>query len=210
MTILMLKDVPIAFPALAEAQSIGDGEPAFGGKFVIDPNSPMVAEIEAAMVAVAKQKWKDDWEDVLQLLKEEKKVCFERAPYRNKKTGKVYGGFEGKFNLGTRNAKNRPSVFDAFGKPIGSPDADLTPVEKRRIESLIYSGARTNSKVEFWAQDNTYGRRINCSLLGVMFAGDGERFGGGAAPASADDFAGLAKDPMENVKGSAEDAADVL
>ena len=58
------------------------------------------------------------------------------------------------------------------------------------------------AKVEFWAQDNNYGRRINCTLLGVMYAGEGERFGGGSAPASADDFGAFAKGPA--------DASDVL
>lgn len=198
MSIIMLKDVRVAFPALAEPQAIGDGEPAYGARVIVDPNSGHVAAIEQAMLDAAKLKWKDEAPGILEMLKEEKKVCFERSPYRNKKTGKVYGGFEGMFNLGVRNAKNRPSVFDAFNNQIGDPARDLTPDEKRKIESLIYSGCHVHAKVEFWAQDNTYGRRVNCSLLGVMFARDGESFGGGARPAGADDFAGLAKEPMSD------------
>lgn len=187
MSILMLKNVPIAFPALGEPQAIGEGEPAYGGRFVIDPkNTALVTAIEAAIFDVAKNKWKDDAEAVLAMLKEDKKVAFERRPYVSKKTGKPYAGFEDKFNLGTRTPANKPqpTVFDEYGKPLTT---------KQDIERTIYSGAATNAKVEFWAQDNSFGRRINCSLLGVMYAGHGESFGGGSAPASADDFSGLTK-----------------
>jgi len=191
MSILMLKNKVHAFPAIAEAASIGDGEPAFGTRLVIDPKDDDVALIEKAMKEVARAKWKDDGDAVLAMLIEDGKVAFERKPYRSKKTGKVYEGFEGKFNLGTRNPKAQPTVFNQYGEPVTGKSA---------IEQLVYSGCRINAKVEFWAQDNSFGRRINCSLLGVMFAGDGERFGGGSAPASADDFAGMA-----TAKAAAED-----
>lgn len=210
--ILMLNKLRTAFPALAEPEAIGDGDPAYGARFVIEPNSPHVALIENAMLEAAKHEWKDEGADILAMLKEEKKVCFERGPYRNKKTGKAYAGFEGKFNLGARTAANkpRPSVFDQFNNQVGDTGRELTPAEKLRIEQLIYSGCYTHAKVEIWAQDNRYGRRINCSLLGVMFAEDGESFGGGARPAGADDFAGMAKAPMDGVGGSASDAEDVI
>lgn len=185
---IKLPNVTIAFPALAEAQAIGDGEPAFGGRFIIDPKSALVKEIDAAMLAVAKAKWKDDGAAILDMLREEGKVAFEKKAYRSKKTGKVYDGFEGTFSLGARNPKAQPTVFDQYNRQITA---------KNEIEQLIYSGCKVHAKVEFWAQDNSFGRRVNCSLLGVMFAGDGERFGGGSAPATADDFSDFAKEPAD-------------
>lgn len=187
MSIIFLKNIPIAFPALAEAQAIGDGEPAFGGRFVVDPkNAELVKQLEAAMADVAKAKWKEDASAILAMLTEEGKTAFEKKPYRSKKTGKVYAGFEDKYNLGARTPANKPkpTVFDEYGKELTT---------KAEIEQKIYSGCEVTAKVEFWAQDNSYGRRINCSLLGVMYAGEGERFGGGSAPASADDFGDFAK-----------------
>jgi hypothetical protein len=59
-----------------------------------------------------------------------------------------------------------------------------------------------SASVEVWAQDNKWGRRINCSLRGVMLTGEGENLGGGSSPASADEFASLVK--------AAPDAADFL
>lgn len=187
MAILFIKNVQIAFPALAEPQAIGDGEPAFGGRFVIDPKrTDVVKDLDAAMAAEAKAKWKEDGDAVLAMLVEEGKVAFEKKPYRSKKTGKVYAGFEGMYNLGARTPANkpRPTAFDEYGKELTT---------KAEIEQTIYSGCEVTAKIEIWAQDNSYGRRINCSLLGVMYAGEGERFGGGSAPASADDFGSFAK-----------------
>lgn len=195
MTVLMLKRVPIAFPALASPQAIGEGDPAYGGKFVIDPkDTALVTELEKAMADVAKAKWKDDADAVLAGLIEDRKVAFEHRPYVSKKTRKPYAGFEGMFALGTRTpiSKPRPSVFDKAGEAlIVDGKALATPAE---IERAIYSGALVHAKVEFWAQDNSFGQRINCTLLGVRFAGEGERFGGGSAPAGAADFAEFDED----------------
>lgn len=200
MATMMLKNVRIAFPALAEPQAIGDGEPAYGAQIVIDPKSAYPDELDALMLQVAKEKWKDDGAAVLAMLKEDGKVGFQRKEYKNKKTGKPYAGFEDKFSLTTRsNLKKQPTVFTKYGEPVTG---------KTEIEKLIYSGCYVNAKVDCWAQDNSFGRRINFSLLGVMFAADGESFGGGAAPASADDFSAMAQKPdADEVMG---DASDVL
>jgi len=201
----MLKDVMIRFPAIAEPQSMGEGEPAYGAKVPIDPKGPHLKAIEDAILEAAKGKWEKDGESVLEMLKEDKKVCFERKPYKSKKNGEVYNGFEGMFTLGTRTGTNkpRPNAFDKYGKLIGAPSPeDLSAADKAKITQVLYDGCRANLKVEFWAQDNKFGRRINCSLLGAMFAGEGKNFSGGAGPAGADDFAGMA--------AAEPDAEDVL
>lgn len=187
---MMLKKKRLGFPALARPQAIGDGEPAYGARLIIDPEDNDVKVIEREIINVAKAKWKDDWENVLAVLREEKRIAFEKTPYRNKKTGKVYDGFEGKYSLGTRNPKQRPTAVDRYGAEITDP---------AQIERILYSGCYVHAQVEFWAQDNAFGRRINCSLLGAMFAADGDSFGGGSAPASADEFAEYAQSPEESL-----------
>ena len=64
---------------------------------------------------------------------------------------------------------------------------------KAEIERLIYSGCYVHASVDIWPQDNKWGQRINCTLRGVMFANDGENFGGGST-ASASEFADFAID----------------
>lgn len=204
---LMLKGKRIAFPALAEAEAVGEGGDdnkgkAWSGRLVIEPTDADVLVLDKVMLDVAKQKWKDDGESIFNMLKANKKVCFEHGPYCSTKTGKVYGGFEGMFNLGMRTAedKARPTVFDKYGRRIGDPSKAYTPAEKSEIRRLIYSGCYVNAKVDIWAQDNSFGRGIRCSVLGVMFAKDGESFGGGAPPASEEDFASMAADPMADAE----------
>lgn len=183
-TRIMLKNVVLAFPALAEAQSFGEGEPAYGAKFPIKPNAEHQKAIEAAILAEAKEAWKDKAASVVDMLAEDGKLCFVKKVYKSKKTGEPYTGFEGMHFLSTRNAKTQPTVFDQYGEEVSG---------KGDIERKAFSGAVVNASVEIWAQDNKWGRRVNCSLRGVMLTGEGENIGGGSAPASADEFAGLAK-----------------
>lgn len=183
-TRIMLKNVVLAFPALAEPQSYGDGDPAFGAKFPIEPGSPNQNLIEEAMRAEANAQWNDKGESVLKMLIEDGNVCFNKKVYRSKKTGDAYQGFEGKHYLSSRNASTQPTVFNQFGDQVTA---------KGEIERQAFSGAVVAASVEIWAQDNKWGRRINCTLRGVMLTGEGENFGGGSSPASSDEFAGLAK-----------------
>jgi len=187
----MLKNVVLAFPALAEPQSFGEGEPAYGAKFPIKPNSEQHKAIEAAILAEATEAWKEKAASVLKMLEEDGKVAFTKKVYRSKKTGEAYQGFEGTHYLSTRNAKTQPSVYNAYGDEVDG---------KANIERDAFSGAVVNASIEIWAQDNKWGRRINCSLRGVMLTGEGENFGGGSSPASANEFASFAK-----AKADAED-----
>lgn len=175
---IMLEDVRMAFPALYTPQSIGDGEPAYGARFIIEPGSENAKKIEAAIQAVAADKWADKAKDVLAVIDKNDKSSYLREPYASKKTGEVFSGFEGKYSLGTRTPadKPRPSTFDRSKREVGPNDG------------VFYGGCYVDASVDIWAQDNTYGRRINASLLGVRFWRDGDAFSG-SGPARADDFA---------------------
>lgn len=187
-TRIMLKGITLAFPALAEPQAFGEGDPAYGAKFPIKPNSEQQKAIEAAMLAEAEEAWKDKADSVLQKLIDDGKVAFVKKVYKSNKTGEPYAGFEGTHYLSARNAKTQPTVFNQYGEELSS---------KSEIEAKAFSGAVVNASIEIWAQDNKWGRRVNCSLRGVMLTGEGENFGGGSSPASADEFASLAKAKAE-------------
>lgn len=181
---LMLKHKRLGFTDLAEPRSINGGKPSYGARLIIEPDDADVKAIEAAIKEVAEAQWKDKAATVLDLLEEKGRIAFSKKPYRNSK-GEVYKAFEGKFSLGvSAPPTKRPGYFDEYNNPI--------PEDK--VAAKLYAGAYVHMKVEFYPLIRDDGNRINCAVLGAMFAGDGESFGGGAPVATADDFGGMAKE----------------
>ena len=43
--------------------------------------------------------------------------------------------------------------------------------------SLFYGGSYANAMISLWLQANKFGKRVNCNLESLQFAGHGERFG---------------------------------
>ena len=61
----------------------------------------------------------------------------------------------------------RPKVINRDKSPIVEDDG------------IIYGGCFVNATVDFWVQNNQYGKRVNCNLRAVQFDSDGEPFGMG-------------------------------
>lgn len=184
---LMLKDKRIGFPDLATPRSVQGGKPSYGARVILEPNDPDVKLIEAAMEEVARWKWKDSAADVVEMCREKGRLALDKKPYRNKE-GKPYAGFEGKYSLGVSAPENKgPSLFDEHGKEYGK---DLP---REAAASKFYAGCYGHLKVEIYPLPRDDGNRISCAILGAMFANDGEPLSGGTGPATADDFAGMAK-----------------
>jgi len=87
---------------------------------------------------------------------------------------KEYDGYQGMWAVKAANSK-RPTVINRDKTPISEDD------------EIVYAGCYVNAIIDPWAQDNTWGKRINANLLGVQFVKDGEPFGD-AVVATADDF----------------------
>lgn len=167
-----ISNVRLAFPNLFKATAIGDGEARFSAAFVIDPKSENAKALKTAVEAVAKEKWADKAAGVLKELRSKGRVCYKEEPLS--KDGDVYDGFEDMHSLNASN-KARPTILNR----------DKTPLTEQ--DGLPYAGCYVNAVLDIWAQDNSFGKRVNCTLQGVQFARDGDAFGGGR-PASADDF----------------------
>lgn len=169
-----IKNARLAFANLFEAKKVkGEGDPHYSAAFIIDPKSADVAGIEAAIKVVATEKWKDKAPGILKKLVEDKRVAFLRAP-RTNADGEPYAGFEGRFSLNASN-KSRPLIIDRDRSPLTQQDGKP------------YSGCFVNANVEFWAQDNAFGKRINATLRGVQYFAEGDSFGG-SAPATTSEF----------------------
>jgi hypothetical protein len=172
-----VSNVRISFPNLFEARAInGEGDPRFSAAFVIEPGSANNAALSAAMEAVAKEKWGAKAAGILHELKSKGRVAFKESPLS--KDGEVYDGFEGMYALNASNVARVP-VIDRDTKP-------LTPADGKP-----YGGCFVDASVEIWAQDNSWGKRINAKLRWVQFRGDGDAFTGGA-PVSQDEFEAIA------------------
>ena len=185
---MILKNVRLAFESLFEASTVqGEGAPKFSATFIIESGSPLWKQIQSHIEEIAEAKWGKHAKDILADLKAKERVCFSDKPKRNKKTREIYSGFEGNCWVSASNAK-RPAIVDR----------DKTPLTK--ADGRPYSGSFVNADVDFWVQDNNYGQRINCSLIGVQFAKDGEAFGGRSG--SADAFDSLAVEEDDDGLGS--------
>lgn len=97
---------------------------------------------------------------------------------------KEYDGYQGMWAVKAGNSK-RPTVINRDKSPIIEDD------------DIIYAGCYVNAIISPWAQDNTWGKRINANLLGVQFVKDGEEFGD-AVTANADDFDEIDEDEDED------------
>lgn len=173
---ITLQNVRGAFlNALFEAQTVGgEGEPAYGGTWLLEPNHPAIAELNAAFEKVAKEKWGAKADAVMKELR-----LKDRLALHDGNTKADYDGFADMMFVTTR-SKVRPTVVDRDRSPLTA--ADGRP----------YSGCYCNVIIELWAQDNQYGKRINAQLKGVQFVKDGDAFGGGTPPAQAEEFTDLA------------------
>lgn len=176
---LKLKNVRLAFPVLFEAKTVnGEGEPAFSASFLMPPDHPSVADINAAVEEIGKGKWGAKWPSIKKEL-----AAKDKLPIHDGDLKERYAGFAGNVYVNAR-SKVRPGVFDRDTSTLQASDGKP------------YAGCYVVGSIELYAQDNNYGKRVNATLRGVQFLKDGEAFSGGA-PAGADEFEDLGVDEEE-------------
>lgn len=177
MAIVKVQNVRISFPSLFEAKPVnGEGEPRFSAAFVIAPGSENAKILSAALETVAKEKWGAKAAGILAELRQKGRVAYKESALS--KDGEVYDGFEGMYTLNAGNPQ-RVAVIDRDTTPLTSQDG------------RPYGGCFVDASIDLWAQDNSWGKRINGKLRWVQFRGDGDAFSGGA-PVSQDEFENIA------------------
>jgi hypothetical protein len=173
-----LSNVRLSFPDLFEAvQYQGQGPFNYRASFLFPADHPAKAAVDAAIKQVAAETWKDKASMHLAgILGNSNKCCLQDG------NAKPYDGYAGNWALtATRPVeKGRPLVLDQGKNPLVA--ADGKP----------YAGCYVNASVEFWAQDNSYGKAVRCTVLGVQFLRDGDAFTAGSV-ATPDDFEALAE-----------------
>lgn len=162
MSKLKLANVRLSFPSLFQTAKFGGEDTGkFEATFILDKeeHSDTIAKIESAITKLMKEELKTKLSS--------DKLCL--------KDGDDMGRpeYDGKMTL-KASTKKRPLVINRDKSPITEAD------------NVVYAGCYVHAIVSLWAQNNTWGRRINAQLDGIQFFKDGEPFGEGGA--SVDDF----------------------
>lgn len=152
---IMVKKARVSFPHLFKKPMINGSEGKRGANLMLDPktNAVTIKAIENKIQELTKERFKG------------KKIPSDKLCLRNgeDKGRSEYEGYE----ILSANSKDRPLVL---GKQL--------EVIKDEEDCEIYSGCYVNAKVRLWAQDNQYGKRINCELVAIQFAAHGEALDG--------------------------------
>lgn len=162
-----LKNVRLSFPQLFEKDSYKGSDPCYSANFILDKgkHKSEIVRIKKGIAAVAKEAYKD---------KVPKKL---KVPlYDGDERDGIDGYGEDVMYISTRSYKEFP-IADKAGNVLTENNGKF------------YAGCHVHAVVRLWAQDNEYGRRINCELKAVMFAKDGEPFGDGKMADVAEEFA---------------------
>lgn len=179
----------MTFPQLFDAKQVnGQGDPKFSAAFLISKDHKQLPAIKAAIVAAATEKWGAKHAEVLKSLQAADRLALHDGDAKSD-----YDGYAGSYFVNASN-KIRPLVIGPQREPLVASDGKP------------YSGCYVSAIVEFWAQDNQFGKRVNASLLGVQFTADGQRLAGGGV-AAADDFEALPGTDAAKVEATGKGAA---
>jgi hypothetical protein len=182
-TRVMLTKVRLAFPVLNEPEQFqGQGKARYSATLIMDTGSANHKACVAAMRAAAVAKWGEAKADAaVKGLTAGLKVALYDGDLKE-----AYDGFAGNMIVGAHSqANNPPRLLDGQRR------------ELPRDTGVIYAGCYVNASIEFWPQENEYGKRLNAQIRGVQFHSDGDSFGSGSS-ASADEFGTVEGAPAED------------
>jgi hypothetical protein len=180
MPTIKITSVRLSFPALfVPREAMEAGKPAkYEATFIFAPGSEADKAVHNAILLAANEKWGPKAVGTLDKITADGRVCFHKTPKMND-SGEIYDGFDGMHWLKATN-EARPAVIDKNTQPLTQQDG------------RPYSGCFVDASLEIWAQDNSWGKRINAKLRWVQFRADGDAFSGGA-PVSQDEFEAIAE-----------------
>ena len=173
MSKIILKNVRLSFPSLFHKAVFDGKETKFEATFLIDKatQADKIKEIKAAIDNAIKDALKGG-----KLPPD--KVCMKDGDNID------YAGYAGMQSLKASSSK-RPIIIDRDKSPLTEDD------------NKFYAGCYVNASLELWVQNNQFGKRVNCNLLGIQFFKDGEPFADGVK-GSVDDFEAFGDDEETN------------
>jgi hypothetical protein len=152
MSKIQLKNVRLSFPSVFKRSVFEGTEGKYEATFLIDKSdTKLKKQLDAAIEAA--------------LAEAKIKVAADKRCLKDGDESE-YDGYEGHWSLKAGNSK-RPTVIDRDKTPLTETDEKL------------YAGCYVNAIIDFWVQNNKYGKRLNANLYGIQFLKDGEPFGQG-------------------------------
>ena len=144
------KHVRLAFPSIFDKSEFEGKEGKFQATLLFPKDHPQFKEVVAAI--------KEKMAEVKCGKLSPDRICFRDG------NDTEYDGFDEHWYLRS-SSEFRPTVVDQYKNNVVKEDG------------VVYAGCYVNVIVDFWFQNNKYGKRINCNLYGVQFAGEGDAFG---------------------------------
>jgi len=160
-----LKNVRLSYPSLFKRSSYEGKEGKYEATFLIQKSD---------------EKLKQEIDTEIQNILKETKIKVPKSNYCVKDGDEKYDDDPDKNNECKNNwllkASNnsRPLILNKDKSNVIEED------------EVIYAGCYVNAIVDFWVQNNKYGKRVNANLYGVQFVKDGERFGNGIIDVSSE------------------------
>ena len=158
---IKLNNVRLSFPSIFNKSEFNGQVGKFEATFLMNKESQakMISDVEAQIALIQKDNKAKVSPD---------KICLKDGEFVD------YDGYAGCMSI-KAGSNRRPTVLGRDKAPVVEED------------NIVYAGCYVNAVVELWFQDNSYGKRVNCNLLGIQFAKDGDTFGAGDTDVS-DDF----------------------
>ena len=171
MSKIILKNVRVSFPSLFKKGSFNGEETKYEATFLLnkEEHADSIAEIKAQIADLVKVNLKGA------------KVPADKLCLRDGDEVE-YDGYAGCYSIKC-STKKRPIVIDRDRSPLTEDD------------NKPYGGCYVNASIDFWVQNNAYGKRVNSTLLAVQFAKDGAPFADGST-GDVNDFDMLDDDDM--------------
>ena len=169
---IMLKNVRLSFPDLYKKSTFNGQEGKYGATLLLDKMDEDAYEALTSEIQA-------------QLAEAKVKVSKDKWFLKDGDDSE-YDGYEGMYSIKASN-NQRPTLVDK--------DAVMSVPE----DELFYAGCYVNVSIGIWIQNNNYGKRVNCNLLGVQFVKDGKPMGGTGKVAAVDDFAPVATPKVQGL-----------
>ena len=158
---IKLNNVRLSFPSIFNKSEFNGQVGKFEATFLMNKESQakIISDVEAQIALIQKDNKAKVSPD---------KLCLKDGEFVD------YDGYAGCMSI-KAGSNRRPTVLGRDKAPVVEED------------NIVYAGCYVNAVIELWFQDNSYGKRVNCNLLGIQFAKDGDTFGAGDTDVS-DDF----------------------